>query len=319
MKLYSERRYPKFEGGDRFESYMPGKQCRHWAMCQTCAARAEKSLVRRCSIKARNCCEFSKEEFDYDMFQFESSQPSQAERSPPAMSTPNFFAKLPCVRSSLLMALSDVILAATLNNQAERYKEEGRYADAEPLYKQVLAIHENVHGPNHADVALALTDLAELYKEAGRYDDAEPLYKRALGTWQKALGPNHPDVAQALNNLAGLYTAQGRYADAEPPYKRALAIFETALGPDYPSVASALNNLADLYSAQGRHSDAEPLYKRALAIREKALGPDHPDVAQSLNKLADLYSAQGRHADAEPLYKRALGSTADQKGSIRRP
>ncbi len=37
------------------------------------------------------------------------------------------------------MALSDVILAATLNNLAERYKEEGRYADAEPLYKRALA------------------------------------------------------------------------------------------------------------------------------------------------------------------------------------
>ena len=37
------------------------------------------------------------------------------------------------------MALFDVILAATLNNQAELYKEEGRYADAEPLYKRALA------------------------------------------------------------------------------------------------------------------------------------------------------------------------------------
>ena len=80
------------------------------------------------------------------------------------------------------MALSDVILAATLNNLAERYKEEGRYADAEPLYKRVLAIHEKAHGPDHADVALALNDLAELYKEEGRYADAELLYKRALGT-----------------------------------------------------------------------------------------------------------------------------------------
>jgi hypothetical protein len=38
------------------------------------------------------------------------------------------------------MALSDVILAATLNNQAELYKEEGRYADAEPLYKRVRCV-----------------------------------------------------------------------------------------------------------------------------------------------------------------------------------
>jgi tetratricopeptide (TPR) repeat protein len=86
------------------------------------------------------------------------------------------------------MALSDVILAATLNNLAERYKEEGRYADAEPLYKRVLAISEKARGPDHLSVALALNDLAELYKEEGRYADAEPLYKRALASTPKQKG-----------------------------------------------------------------------------------------------------------------------------------
>ena len=37
------------------------------------------------------------------------------------------------------MALFDVILASTLNDLAELYKEEGRYADADPLYKRALA------------------------------------------------------------------------------------------------------------------------------------------------------------------------------------
>src|SRR5207247_9152867 len=97
------------------------------------------------------------------------------------------------------MALSDVIRAATLNNLAERYKEEGRYADAEPLYKRVLAINEKARGPDHLSVALALNDLAELYKEEGRYAEAEPLYKRALATRKEDLGPTHRDVMQSLN------------------------------------------------------------------------------------------------------------------------
>ena len=78
------------------------------------------------------------------------------------------------------MALSDVILAATLNNLADRYKQDGRYADAEPLYKRVLAINEKALGPHHPSVALALNDLAELYLAQGRYANAEPFYKRAL-------------------------------------------------------------------------------------------------------------------------------------------
>ena len=184
--------------------------------------------------------------------------------------------------------------------------DQGRYAEAEPLYKRALAIAEKALGPDHPDVASCLNNLAILYKAQGRYAEAEPLYKRALAIREKALGPDHPSLAQSLNNLALLYDAQGRYVEAEPLYKRALAIWEKALGPDHPDVASCLNNLALLYDAQGRYAEAEPLYNRALAIWEKALGPDHPDVATCLNNLASLYQDQGRYAEAEPLYKRAL-------------
>ena len=86
------------------------------------------------------------------------------------------------------MALSDIILAATLTNQAERYKEEGRFADAEPLYKRALAIFEKALGPDHPSVASALNNLADLYSAQGRYADAEPLYKRALASTPEQKG-----------------------------------------------------------------------------------------------------------------------------------
>jgi tetratricopeptide (TPR) repeat protein len=76
------------------------------------------------------------------------------------------------------MAVFDIMRAANLNDQAELLKEAGRYADAEPLYKQALAIFAKARGPDHPSVALALTDLAELYNAQGRNAEAEPLYKR---------------------------------------------------------------------------------------------------------------------------------------------
>jgi CHAT domain-containing protein/Flp pilus assembly protein TadD len=196
--------------------------------------------------------------------------------------------------------------AIRLNQQAIQFYQQGRYAEAESLYKRSLAIWEKTLGPDHPDLATLLDNLAALYDNQGRYADAEPLYKRSLVIHEKALGPDHPDLATSLNNLAVLYDNQGRYADAEPLYKRSLAIYEKALGPDHPDVAQSLHNLAFLYDNQGRYAEAEPLYKRSLAIREKALGPDHLDVAQSMHKLAALYYNQGRYADAEPLYKRSL-------------
>jgi len=198
------------------------------------------------------------------------------------------------------------VLAVTLNNLAEVYSAQSRYAEAELLHKRSLAIKEKVLDPNHPAVATSLNNLAKLYYKQYRYDDAEPLYKRVLAMKEKALGANDRGVGTALNNLAGLYKDQGRYAEAEQFFRRTLGIDEKALGPNHPDVAISLNNLALLYSIQGRYTDAERLYKRALGIDEKLLGPNDPAVAPTLNNLATLYSKLGRYADAEPLSKRSL-------------
>jgi CHAT domain-containing protein len=186
------------------------------------------------------------------------------------------------------------------------YREQGRYAEAEPRYKRALAIHERALDPEHQQVGSDLNGLAELYASQARYAEAEPLYKRALAIHEKALGPEHIDVGIDLNGLGGLYVAQSRYAEAEPLYKRALAINEKALGPEHPDVGSVLIGFATLNQGQRRYAEAESLYKRALAIYEKAFGPEHPSVGADLTGLAGLYHDQGRYAEAEPLYKRAL-------------
>ncbi|WP_287699514.1 CHAT domain-containing protein, partial [Microcystis sp. M165S2] len=204
--------------------------------------------------------------------------------------------------------------AASLNNLAELYRSQGRYSEAEPLYKQALAIIKQQLGDNHPDTAASLNNLAELYRVQGRYSEAEPLYKQALAIIKQQLGDNHPNTAASLNNLAELYRSQGRYSEAEPLYKQALAIIKQQLGDNHPLTAQSLNNLAGLYQSQGRYSEAEPLYKQALAIRKQQLGDNHPDTASSLNNLAELYRVQGRYSEAEPLYNRSLAIWKQQLG-----
>jgi tetratricopeptide (TPR) repeat protein len=196
--------------------------------------------------------------------------------------------------------------AVSLNNLAEKYRLQKKYAEAEPLYKRSLEIRENKLGPEHPDVAQSLHNLAEIHRLQGKYAEAEPLFKRSLAIREKALGPEHPDVAQSLNNLALVYGSQRKYAEAEPLHKRSLAIREKKQGPEHVSVVQSLNNLALLYSSQRKYSEAEPLYRRSLEIREKKLAPDHPDLATSLNNLAEIYRLQRKYAEAEPLYKRSL-------------
>jgi tetratricopeptide (TPR) repeat protein len=151
---------------------------------------------------------------------------------------------------------NDPSTAALLNNLAELYRAQGKYA-------------EEALGPEHPDVAQSLNNLAELYRAQGRYVEAEPLYKRALTIDENALGPDHPNLATDLNNLALLYQAQGHYAQAEPLYQRSLAIWEKALGPEHPDVATSLENYAALLRQTARTDEAERMEARAKAIRAK--------------------------------------------------
>jgi tetratricopeptide (TPR) repeat protein len=109
-----------------------------------------------------------------------------------------------------------------LNSLAAVYAEQGRYPDAEALFKRALVIKEKALGKDHLDVVAPLNGLAFVYRNQGKNADAEPLYKRALAIREKALGADHPYVADSLNNLAGINQSQGKYADAEGLYQRVL-------------------------------------------------------------------------------------------------
>ncbi len=121
-------------------------------------------------------------------------------------------------------APDDPRLATTLNNLGEFYRAQGKYTEAEPLYKRALAIYEKALGPEHPHVAVSLNNLGEFYRAQGRYAEAEPLLKRALAIVEKALGPDHPNVATSLENYATLLRKTRRTTEAAKLEARAKAI-----------------------------------------------------------------------------------------------
>jgi len=76
---------------------------------------------------------------------------------------------------------------------------QGKYADAEPLYKRSLAIREKALGPEHPDVAASLNNLAELYRAQGKYAEAEvigdPRAGARAGASQHGPEPQQPGAA----------------------------------------------------------------------------------------------------------------------------
>jgi len=54
------------------------------------------------------------------------------------------------------------------------------YAEAQPLYKRVLAIREKAPGPEHPDVAQSPENYSALLRKTGRSDEAAILEARGM-------------------------------------------------------------------------------------------------------------------------------------------
>jgi tetratricopeptide (TPR) repeat protein len=217
-------------------------------------------------------------------------------------------ARLPVAQQQALAAVPP------MSAKAQELYAQGKYAQAEPLFRKGLAVYEEVLGPKHPDTATCYNNLAVNLESQGRAKEAEPLKRQALAVREEVLGPKHPDTAASYGNLATNLDAQGRAKEAEPLYRKAVAIKEEVLGPKHPGTALSYNHLAYNLGAQGRAREAEPLFRQALAVREEVLGPKHSHTAESYNNLAFNLQAQGRAQEAEPLYRKALAVYEEVRG-----
>ncbi|MGE0200162.1 MAG: tetratricopeptide repeat protein [Candidatus Melainabacteria bacterium] len=106
-------------------------------------------------------------------------------------------------------------LGQALNNLAEIYRIQGRYAEAEPLYLRAIQVKEKALGNTHPSLATSYNGLADLYRAQGRFTQAEPMYLSALKINEHPLRANQRQVANTLTSLADMYRQTGRNREAD--------------------------------------------------------------------------------------------------------
>lgn len=201
--------------------------------------------------------------------------------------------------------------------EALAHHQAGRLAEAEELYRRVLAISprhdESLHLLGVAayqrgdckssldfigqalrirkDVPFYHYNIANAFKDSGRPDDAVAHYRQAIAI--------KPDYIEAHNNLGIVLKDLGKLEDAAAQFRKVVE-----LKPDF---AEAHNNLGSVLKAL-RHIDrAMEHYRRALEIK--------PDHATALNNLGLALYEQGHFLEAMDLYERALAIRPDFDGA----
>jgi tetratricopeptide (TPR) repeat protein len=117
-----------------------------------------------------------------------------------------------------LPAARQAALAETpaLAAKALALHRRGKPAEAEPLFRKVLAVQEEVLGPRHLETAASCTLLALNLDSQGQTEEAESLLRKALDIRQQQLGPRNVYTATSAFNLAYNLERQDRSREAEP-------------------------------------------------------------------------------------------------------
>lgn len=243
---------------------------------------------------------------------------------------------------------------AALIDLGQVYVHRGKYAPAQPFFKQAIAIADK-SGDEHLMpyAAIAEANLGSMFYTAGNFGFGEPHFKRALELATTSLGADHkwtvtiggmyaaclqaagkPKEAKAVEQAAmrkanetqtplATWKQQIALADAAIAEKRA-SDAESALkraeqaSRDLPAEpmlkALALTRYGDVLLAQNKPALAIQKWKDAQAIADAVLGADDEAVLRHAKQLADLEKTQAQYPDAEPLYRRLVARADKQFG-----
>ena len=90
----------------------------------------------------------------------------------------------------------------TLSTLAMELQVQGKFDEAEPLFREVLEVQRETDGNRHLNTLISIGNLGTLLNNKGDLASAEPLLREALEGMREILGNQHPTTLIVINNLA---------------------------------------------------------------------------------------------------------------------
>ena len=191
--------------------------------------------------------------------------------------------------------------------------QQGRLAEAERTYQEILQEEPNHFGALHALGAAALQthrpqqgvdfiakaielnpDVAAAHSHLGSALSILERYQEALASYDRAIALK-PDFAEAHNNRGAALNDMKRAEEALASCDKAIAL--------KPSYAEAYSNRGVALNALKRHEEALASYKKAIALK--------PQFAQAHNNRGIALNILKRHEEALASCNKAIALKPD--------
>jgi serine/threonine-protein kinase len=196
-------------------------------------------------------------------------------------------------------------LASMLMNYGHQKLLTGNYAASAALLERAVALLGSAREPDSRALAGALNNLGLAYWRQGRERAAIGVFERSLAIKTKE-GPRSGDAALTLHNLTQLHQLLDELDIAERYGQEALSLEEALYPPNHPLIGGTVDALGHVAHKRGDRARARELYERSITIYKSSKRPDHPDLAYTLRHLAGLLREEGEKEKAVRLYERAL-------------
>lgn len=251
---------------------------------------------------------------------------------------PGLLKAITVLRASLPSGHPD--LTNALHNAGLGYWRQGRFAEAEGAFREVLetgaatpAIAPSMVGlgivfsftgrlpaaeralkqaiaTDPSNVA-AWKELADVYRLKHQLNEAERSLRKAIQIAERSRSSN-PKIEALLHNSFGLlHLEQGRIALAAAEFNLSL----NAVVVRDSDAAITLRNLAEVRRLQRRLGEAGRLISEAVAIHE-AVDRSTRELVSSLLVLARVRGAEGKFGEAERIVRRSLALSESLSGGF---
>jgi WD40 repeat protein/CHAT domain-containing protein/Tfp pilus assembly protein PilF len=200
------------------------------------------------------------------------------------------------------------VIAASLGNLANAYRNVGRLRDALDAYQEVLAVAEQ-HGLS-STLMEHLNNIAIVYEDLGDHVKHGQSLRRAQ-VQARGLGLDR-ELATIDSNLGIYLWRTGDYAASISVHTEALAAARRL--DDQRLVASALGNLGVVRSASGDAGAARANFHESLEVATR-IG-DMTVAANAAVGIGKLDIADGRPGDARQILEQAVNLAHDSPPGV---
>ena len=185
-----------------------------------------------------------------------------------------------------------------MNGLASAYDDQGKYAQAETLFRQTMDVDRRVLGPEQAYTLTAINNLGEVSQHLGKYDAAETYTAQALAGWRHTLGPESTYTVTSEADLALAYLSQGKFAQGEPLAREALETNRKIQPDDWQRYYDE-SLLGACLAGQKKYAEAEPLlisgYQGMVVRKDRILAVwDKHQLDSCGGWIVRLYQAWGK-------------------------